>query len=123
MPYGPTVIAELVTTDMVAPSMPTFVLIEQTDNVTMRAVCSIPTSDVGGGALTGITKLTVATAPMSGGVNPFDGLSMEEILALPEAASVDVALVEADAGTQKEVTLPVVNLGGYQAFAAACSDE
>jgi len=123
MPYGPVTVSEFATTDVVAPGAPIFVLVEQLDNDTMRATLSIPTTDATGGPLTGLTKLTVTTATMSAGANPFDGLSMSEILALPGAASVDVDLTEADAGTQKEVVLPVVNLGGFQALAAACSDD
>jgi len=113
MSYGPVTISEFATSDVVAPGAPTFVLVEQ----------AVPTTDATGGPLTGLTTLTVATATMSEGINPFEGLSMSEILALPGAASVDVELTEADAGTQKVVTLPVVNLGGFQALAAACKDD
>jgi len=35
---------------------------------------------------------------------------------------IDVALTPADAGQQKTVDVTVMNLGGTQAFAAACSD-
>jgi len=123
MSYGLATISEFATTDVVAPGAPTFVLMEQIDNDTMRATVSIPTTDATGGPLTGLARLTVATATMSAGANPFDGLSMPEILAFAGAASVDVELTEADAGTQKEVILPIVNLGGFHALAAACNDE
>ena len=121
--YGPVTISEFATTDVVAPGAPTFVLVEQIDNQNIEATIAIPTTDATGGPLTGLTYLTVATATMSEGVNPFEGLSMPEILALPGAASIDIELTEADAGTQKVVTLPVVNLGGFQALAAACKDD
>lgn len=122
MSYGPVSLSELATTDIVAPSAPTFVTIGQIDNLTIRALVAIPTTDATGGALTGLAKLTVATMVMSGGQSPFVGLSMDEILALPGVNVVHVDLVEAEAGTQIEVVLPIVNLGGFQSLAAACSD-
>ena len=122
MSYGPVSYSEFATSDIVAPGAPTFIAVSQTNNLTIKATVAIPTQDATGGPLTGLSELTVATMPMSGGQNPFIGLSMDEILALPGISIVTVALVEAEAGTQVEVILPVVNLGGFQAIAAACSD-
>ncbi|HPP22088.1 MAG TPA: hypothetical protein PK235_14810 [Phycisphaerae bacterium] len=72
--------------------------------------------------LSGLKKLTVVTIAMSGGNNPFQGLSMPEALALAGVLNIDVTLSEGDAGQQKVIDIPVVNLGGAQAFAAACAD-
>jgi hypothetical protein len=75
--------------------------------------------------MTGLTKLAVATATSLGEVNPFEGLSMEDILAIgPEAPSVVVDLNSVDnpPGSEITVSLPVTSLGAAQVFAAACSD-
>lgn len=122
MAYGPVMITDIVTTDLVAPGAPIFISIQQISNVIVRVICSIPTMDADGNNLTGLKKLTVVTAPMAGGFNPFSGLGMSEILVVPAVVKIDVTLTESDAGTQKSVDMPVVNLGGAQALAAACSD-
>lgn len=70
----------------------------------------------------GLTKLTVTSLPMTDGVNPFEAMSMMEILALDGVQTVDIPLTPDNAGTQKEITMVVMNLGGTQAFAAACAD-
>ena len=120
--YGPVSTFTLLTTDVVAPGMPVFVSGVQVDNLNVSLVLAMPVMDANGANLTGLAKLTVATAVMTGGVNPFTGLSMTQIVALPGVTKVNVTLTPDDAGQQKTVVLPVVNLGGQQAFAAACSD-
>ena len=123
MAYGTVSYGVLNTFDVVAPGAPTFISTQQINNQLVRAVLAIPTVDSDGSNLTGLTKLTVATAVMAGATNPFTGMSMAEILALPGVVSIDVALQASDAGAQKTVELPVVNLGGQQAFAAAAADD
>lgn len=120
--YGPVSVANVTTSDLIAPGMPTFVTLKQNDNKIIRATVAIPTMDANGDNLSGLTKLTVATAIMTGGTNPFTGKSMTEILATAGVQKVDVTIVPADAGQQKVVDVTVMNLGGTQAFAAACSD-
>ena len=119
--YGPVALGYLQTTDLIAPGMPVFVAAAQIDNATIRLTIAIPTMDANGANLSGLKLLTIATMPMSGGNNPFEGKSMTEILAMG-TAKFDVTLTPEDAGLQKTVDVPVVNLGGVQAFAAACSD-
>lgn len=123
MPYGPVNLSEFQTSDGVAPGAPTFVNVSQLDNNLIRATVALPTTDSNGDNLSGLAKLTVATAPKPGATNPFEGLSMDQILALPGVVKSHVSLTEADAGTQKNVDLSVVNLGGFQALAAAVSDD
>ena len=120
--YGPVTLSSLATTDIVAPGAPVFVSGTQIDNTIIRLRISTPTMDSNGGSLTGLTKLTVVSAVMTGGVNPFTAKSMTEILAMAGIQKIDVALTPADAGQQKTVDVTVMNLGGTQAFAAACSD-
>lgn len=122
MAYGPVSISGFATADVVAPGAPTIVFVEQVDNTTLAVTVAVPVADATGGDLSGLTTLTLATASMSDGLNPFEGLSMPEILALG-AVSVNVELTPEDAGTQKVVSLAIVNLGGFQALAAACNDE
>ena len=120
--YGPVAVFNLTTTDMVAPGMPTFVSGIQVDNTIVRLVLALPTMDAPGSNLTGLTALTVVTAPMVGGVDPFANKSMTDILAMPNASKVSVTVGPEEAGQQKTVDMPVVNLGGQQAFCAACAD-
>lgn len=122
MAYGPVSISEFGTTDVVAPGAPSFITIAQLSNSLVHCVVALPTLDSDGSELTGLVKLTVATLPMSEGINPFEGLSMPEILALTGVVTAEVELVPGDAGTQKEFDIAIVNLGGFQAFAAACAD-
>lgn len=123
MAYGPMSVNSLATSDQVAPGMPVFVAAQQVDNNIIRLTIALPTMDADGSNLSGLTKLTVVSLPMSGGENPFEGLSMAEALALPGVQQVDVTVTDADAGTEKQVDVAVMNLGGVQAFGAACADD
>lgn len=122
MSYGPMSVANVTTSDIVSPGMPTFVALRQVDNSVIRATVALPVMDSNGGNLTGLTKLTVVSLPQTDGVNPFEGLSMSEALALPGVQAQDVSVAEADAGQETQVDMMVMNLGGSQAFAAACND-
>lgn len=124
MGFGPVALSSISTSDEVAPGMPSFVEVTQLSNTDIQCVVTIPTTDSDGSELSGLTKLVVATATMTEGVNPFELLTMDEILALPGVTMNEETLdPEVDPGQQKTVILPVVNLGGFQALAAACSDE
>lgn len=120
--YGPVATSSLLTTDLIAPGMPVFVSATQTNNTTIRLVIALPTMDANGANLTGLTKLSVASAVMTGGTNPFESKSMTEILAMTGVTKTHVTVTPTEAGQQKTVDVPVANLGGMQAFAAACSD-
>lgn len=122
MGYSAVAVTDGQSIDEVAPGAPGFLSVNQIDNHSWEATVQLPNRDADDSDLTGLTKLTVATLPMTGGENPFTGLSMPEILALPGVNSQDVALTPDDAGQTKTVTMPLVNLGGFQAFAAAVSD-
>jgi len=123
MAYGPLATNSMATADMVAPGMPVFVAANQVSNNIIRLTIALPTMDANGTNLSGLTKLTVVSLPMTDGINPFDGLGMPEALGLPGVQKIDVAVVEADAGTEKQVDVAVMNLGGVQAFGAACADD
>jgi len=122
MSYGLVALDELQTVDLVAPGLPAFSSISQQSNTVVKCTITLPTLDADGNNLSGLTTLTVATLPKTGPDSPFEGLSMDQILALTGVVKVDVPVTPADAGVQKEVDLPVVNLGGFQSFAAACAD-
>lgn len=123
MGYSAVTLFDLQTFDVVSPAAPSVVTAVQRDNNNVDLSLLLPLVDADGSELTGLTKLTVATAAVVDAVNPFEGLSMPEILALGGVIFTDVTLTPSDAGTQKDVTLPVVNRGGFQTFAAAVSDE
>lgn len=120
--YGPISVYSLGTVDLTGPGAPTFVSATQISNTIIRLVIALPTMDSGGGNLTGLVKLSVASLPMVGTTNPFTGKAMNEILVLPSVQKIDVTVSAADAGTQRSVDVSVMNLGGTQAFCAACSD-
>lgn len=120
--YGPLSVYSLATADIVSPGMPTFVSAVQVDNTIIRLKLAMPTMDSNGGNLTGLAKLTIVSLAMTGGVNPFQGKSMTDCLALAGVQKVDVTITPTDAGQQKTVDVNVMNLGGSQAFAAACAD-
>jgi len=121
--YGPVSVAEQQAIDTVAPAAPAFVGINQQGDEAWAIDIQLPTLDSDQTPLTGLTKLTVVTLTMVEGSNPFVGLSMDEIKGLPGVVVQDVTLTPEDAGTVKTVNLPVLNLGGFQAFAAACADD
>lgn len=116
-------LTSVVTTDVMAPGAPSFAGVRQISNSQIEATVNLPTLDSDGSELSGLSKLVVATAPFVEGINPFEGLSMPEILALPGVVTAEVVLTDEDAGQQKPVVLPITNLGGNQAVAAACNDE
>lgn len=121
--YGPVATNAFQTQDLVAPGMPIFTNIEQTSNTVVKVGVALPSMDADGGNLSGLTKLTVATIAMADpATNPFAGKSMVEILALAGVSKVNVTVTASDAGQEKSIDVPVINLGGFQAFAAACSD-
>lgn len=123
MGFGTVSVTSLATLDAVAPGAPTFVSLVQSSNSTIDVTLSMPTADADGTPLTGLAKLTVATlAGDPSGFNPFEGLSMDQILTITGIQAVNVVLTPADAGTQKGVQMSVTNLGGTQWFAAACAD-
>jgi hypothetical protein len=122
MAYGPLNFLTITTADLVAPGMPVFVDANQVDNSLISLKLAMPVMDVDGGSLSGLVKLTVVSLPAAGGSNPFEGKTMVECLALPGVQKVDVALTVSDAGLEKSVSVAIMNLGGMQAFAAACSD-
>lgn len=121
MGFSAVTFADGQSTDVVSPGTPSFVLVAQVDNKKWNCDIQLPVQDADGSDLTGLTKLVVATAVMTDGVNPFVGLSMDEILASGVSFS-ETALTPADAGTVKSVEVGLQNLGGFQAFAAAVSD-
>lgn len=123
MGYGPTSVSSLATSDNVAPGAPTFLVIVQEDNDSIQCTVNLPAVDSNGEPLSGLRVLTVATiASDPTGTNPFEGLSMDQILALPTVRSVNEDLEPTDAGGTAEVELPIVNLGGTQWIVAACAD-
>ena len=73
--------------------------------------------------MTGLTKLVVLSLPKVDATNPFDGVATIDALVLPGVFTVEVTVTPTDAGTTKTVDVPVLNLGGVQAFACACNDE
>lgn len=122
MGYSAVATTDLQSVDAVSPGAPAFLAVTQMDNSNWAVSVQIPLQDADGSPLTGLTKLSLSTLPMTEGINPFLGLSMEECMALPGAITQDVALTPGDAGTSKDLVVPVVNLGGFQAFATACTD-
>jgi hypothetical protein len=122
MGFSSVALYDVQTVDSVAPGVPTITSVIQSSNKTIQVAVTLPILDADGSELSGMTRLVVATAIEVDGLSPFASLSMQDILALPGVVSVEVAVSAADAGAQKLVELPVLNLGGYQEIAAAVSD-
>ena len=103
-------------------SEPSIVAVNQVSNSLVNVGVKLPTQDLDGSPLTGLTKLSVAIAPYIDGVDPFEGLvTMDEILALPDVTTVHQAITQEQAGTEVNVGLPF-NSFGLWSVAAACSD-
>lgn len=119
MSYGSIALTQFATS-AVAPGAPTFDSIEQIEKKHVRVTVGIPSKNADGGPLVGLTRLTVVTIAMTGNTNPLEGLSVSEMKSL--GVSIDIDLVDGDAGTRKVIELPIVNLGGFQGFAAVCTD-
>jgi hypothetical protein len=124
MGYGPVAYLVMSSLDLVAPNAPAFTNCYQLDNSIYRLKLRLPVVDATGTALTGLTRLTIVSLAMTDEYsNPFEDLNMLDCLALPKVQKIDVAISPADAGTEKEVDVAIINLGGFQAFAAACADD
>ncbi|MGI0023169.1 MAG: hypothetical protein ACRD9Q_09950 [Nitrososphaeraceae archaeon] len=124
MGFGPVSFATGQSIDEVAPGAPVFVSVTQIGNVSWDCVVRLPETDSDGSPLTGLIKLAVATAPRIDDTNPFEGQSMDTILATPNVPS-DIVDLDAEShvpGSEVDVTLPVTKLGDAQQFAASCSD-
>ena len=122
MGYSAVVVTDGQSVDVVSPGAPAFVGVVQGSNREWTVDVQLPLVDADGSELTGLAGLALATLPMAEGINPFTGLSMAEIRALPGVLVQDVALTVGDAGGLKSIAVPVMNLGGWQAFAAAVTD-
>lgn len=122
MGWSATALSEGQSVDEVSPGAPSFVNVSQVDNHNWELGIQLPLQDSDGTSLTGLTMLKVATLPMTEGANPFIGLSIDEIANLPGVVVNEVGLTPSDAGTVATINVPIMNLGGFQAFAAAVSD-
>ena len=122
MSYSLVMVTQSQSVDVVAPSAPGFVSVTQVSNALWKVGIQLPLTDADGSALTGLVKLTLATLPMLEGANPFTDMDMPSIINIPNVLIVELSLVEADAGQVKEIEVPVLNLGSWQAFACAVSD-
>ena len=122
MSYGPIAIANVRTSNLGSPGMPIIVEIHQVNNDIIQATIAIPSMDSDGGNLSQLSKLTVATTVVKDRIMPFKDKNMIEILAQPSVQKVDVPLTLMDAGQEKIVSIPVVELGAVQTFAAACTN-
>ena len=120
--YGPTSGTTVTTFDLVAPGMPVILSATQVDNRIIRTVIVMPVMDANGDNLSGLTKLTIASIVIVGGINPFSGKTMVEILAIPGIQKVDIVLTMDDAGQQKTADILIQSLGSSQAISAACAD-
>ena len=123
MGFSVVALADVQSADVVSPGAPSIISVVQVDNRKMQVVIGLPLKDSDGSDLTGMTKLVVATAPqVAGGANAYEGMGMQEILTLPSSVAANISLTPDDAGSQKTVEIPIVNLGGYQSIAAAVTD-
>lgn len=128
MGYGPVAFSTSQSVDESAPGAPMFVSIEQPGNQNDSFTCKIRLPDADANGTTppsGLKKLAVATTTKDGDTNPYEGKSMEEILAMgPESPSVvtDLDPTANPPGSEVDVKLPITLLGSSQEFAAACAD-
>jgi len=120
--YGPVSGTTVATFDLIAPGMPVILSAIQVNNRIIRTIIVMPVMDANGDNLSGLTKLTIASIVIVAGVNPFEGKTMTEILAIPGIQKVDIALTMDDAGQQKTADILIQSIGSTQAIAAACAD-
>lgn len=116
MPNGPITRGALETADIVAPGA-CAVSAYQTDNQIGSADITFPTVDSDGSPLTGLSRLTLVTAPAE------LPLTHDEILAAPGANVQTVAISPADAGTSRTLQFPLFGVGSPVHYAAWCSDD
>ena len=124
MGYGPVTFAELGTIDITEPGAPTFSSVAQITNDLIEAAVILPNADSDGSPLTGLTKLAIASLPIPDDQNPLAGLSMEDILAIPD---VWTRTIQVSPPNTPEATttfaVPVLRRGSRQVIAVACSDD
>jgi hypothetical protein len=120
--YGSVSSQVVSTSDSVAPDAPAIVAALQKSNSQIDVTVSLPSADADGSQLSGLKRVDIATAPVVDGVNPFEGKAWPEIAAMEGVAMVGLDITAEQAGQQVTVTIPVLNLGGSQAIAVACSD-
>lgn len=102
--------------DSVAPGTPTFIGSEPMSNSATKTMWQLGSGDADGTPLTGLTKGTQASLPMIGGVDPFIGLGIQEIIALSPVL-IEMTLTPADAGTIIAFETPHSSFGPH---AVAC---
>jgi len=127
MAFGPVAFATAQSVDEVAPGVPAFNSVGQPTGQDENYLCTLtlPLTDADGTALTGLTQLAVFTTVKEGDVNPYEGLSMEQIIALNNNQNGVIVALDPEInvpGSEIEVVLPIILLGSTQQFAAACSD-
>lgn len=120
--YGSVSSQVVTTSDSVPPDAPAIVAVAQTSNSQINVDLLLPNNDADGSQLSGLKRVDVATAPVIDGVNPFDGKTWPQIAAMDGVALVGLDITSEQAGQQVTVIIPVLNLGGSQVIAAACSD-
>jgi hypothetical protein len=121
--YGSVSSQVVATSDSVAPDAPAIVSALQKSNSQIDVTVSLPSADADGSQLSGLKRVDIATAPVgSEGANPFEGKAWPEIAAMDGVVLAGLDITPEAAGTQVKITIPVLNLGGSQAIAAACSD-
>jgi len=128
MGFGPVTFATAQSVDEVAPGAPAFNSVVQPEGQDENYTCSLtlPVTDSDGTPLTGLTRLAVFTTIKEGDVNPYEGLSMDQIIALNNGQNGVIVELDPEVntpGSTIDVTLPIILLGSTQQFAAACSDD
>lgn len=127
MGFGPVAFATAQSVDEVAPGSPIFTSVFQLPGQDDVYTCTLnlPLTDSDGTPLTGLTQLAVFTTVKEGDTNPYEGLSMEQIIALNNGQNGVIVTLDPLVnvpGSEIVVELPIVLLGSTQQFAAACSD-
>lgn len=119
---GPALVVDGQAVDELAPGMAGHVSLDQVVDK-WRHTFTCPIADALGGPLTGLAKAIGVTALFVDGLNPFVGLSSEQILALPNTVTKEIALTDSDAGENKTFEYNVMSYSIPQAFAVICLDN
>ena len=114
-PLSATASIEIV--DGTAPAAPILNGLRQTSNLRAVASVTLPTRDNDGSELTGLVRLVVAYAPTVAGVNPFDGMTMDQIIGAGFQIS-SLGVTPDQAGQTVDVEILFPSNGAYIAVAA-----
>ena len=94
-----------------SPDAPVITTFDQLNNTTLKIGMQLPNKDAGSPTLTGLTHANFAEFALNGGVDPTDGMTPDEVLALPGINLKVIGVTQDQGGQTINDTMPFVHAG------------